>query len=228
MRGTTGSLGVQTLTTPPDRPDRVIDVMLVDSRAVVRQGLKAVIEQEPDIVVVGQCATVNDARSLAIRPDVIVTELAPSGANQMIGQLRDIVPQSSILVFTPKADQATVQSALAAGANGYLLETADVIDLVDGIRTVANGETYLQPSLGMELARLHRHRIGAHGLSPQEERVLGLLALGHTNAEVARLCGVSLRTIEGRRAHIQQKLGRRTRAELVAFAREVGLFEEQP
>jgi two-component system, NarL family, response regulator NreC len=209
------------------RPDRVIDVMLVDSRAVVREGLRAVIASESDLTVVAQAATVGDVRTLAVTPDVIVTDIDLTDANgeNVIRGLRAIAPESSILVFTPVDDHAKVRSVLAAGANGYVLETADVVDLLDGIRAVADGRTYLQPSLGAEFARSRRAGVEALGLSAQEERVLGLLALGHTNAEVARLCGVSLRTIEARRAHILRRLGRRTRAELVEYARTTGILQ---
>jgi two-component system response regulator NreC len=106
-----------------------------------------------------------------------------------------------------------------------LLKTAATTELIVGIRAVADGETYLQPSLGVELARWHRPRDTTLGLSPKEEQVLRLLSFGNTNAEVARICAVSLRTVEAHRARIQQKLGLRTRAELVQYARELGILD---
>ena len=130
--------------------------------------------------------------------------------------------------LTAIGDPTEVQSVLAAGAQGYVLETAPTEELLAGIRAVAGGETYLQPSLGVELARLRQPRDPALGLSAQEEQVLRLIALGHTNVEVARLCHVSLRTVESHRAHIQRKLDRRTRAELVEYARETGLIYLDP
>jgi two-component system response regulator NreC len=114
---------------------------------------------------------------------------------------------------------------LGAGAKGYLLETASTDEVLTGIRAVAGGETYLQPSLGVDLAQLHQARDATVDLLPLEEQVLRLLALGHTNTEVARLCNMSLRSAESYRAQVQRKLGRRTRAELVAYAREHGLIE---
>jgi len=207
-----------------------VDVMLVDSRAIVREGLRALIDQQPDLVVVAQAAAVRDAGSLDVTPDVIVTDIDLTDAKQgdVISGLREFFQHSSILVFTPIGRPATVQSVLDAGAAGYVLETAATIDLLTGIRAVARGETYLQPALGVELAQWHRPRATMPALSSKEEQVLRLLAVGHTNAEVARLCGLSLRTIEKHRARLHQKLERRTRAELVQYAREAGLVPFDP
>jgi len=204
--------------------------MLVDTRAIVREGLRAVIDPQPDLVVVAEAATVHDAASIGVTPDVIVTDLDLPDAKHgdVISRLRGFFQESSILVFTPIAHPAEVQSVLDAGANGYLLETSPIDDLLAGIRAVAGGETYLQSSLGVDLARLHRPRDATLALTAQEEQILRLLALGHTNTEVARLCNMSLRTAESHRAQIQRKLGRRTRAELVEYARETGLIELGP
>jgi len=207
-----------------------VDVLLVDTRAVMREGQRSVIDREPDLVVVGQAETVADAGSLDVTPHVIVTdiELRDARHGDVIGRLRGYFQQSSILVFTPIGHPAEVQSVLDAGANGYLLETSPIADLLVGIRAVARGETHLQASLGVDLARLRRPRDATLALSPQEEEILRLLALGHTNTEVARLCNMSLRSAESHRAQIQRKLGRRTRAELVEYARETGLIDLGP
>jgi two-component system, NarL family, response regulator NreC len=206
-----------------------VDVMLVDGRDVVREGLRTLIDQQPDLVVVSQVAAVHDAGRQDDIPDVIVTDIDLPDAKHrdVITGLRRFFQQSPILVFTAIDHPATVQSVLDAGAEGYLLETATPSDLLTGIRAVARGETYLQPELGVELARWHRPREATPALSPKEVDVLRLLALGHTNTEVANLCGVSLRTVETNRARIQRKLGRRTRADLVRYAREVGLVPDQ-
>ena len=206
-----------------------VDVMLVDGRDVVREGLRTLIDQQPDLVVVSQVAAVHDAGRVDDPPDVIVTDIDLPDAKHrdVITALRRFFQQSPILVFTAISHPATVQSVLDAGAEGYLLETATPSDLLTGIRAVARGETYLQPELGVELARWHRPSESARALSPKEVDVLRLLALGHTNAELATLSGVSLRTVETHRARIQRKLGRRTRADLVRYARDVGLVPDQ-
>ena len=200
--------------------------MLVDSRALMREGLRTVMDQEPDLVVVAEAATVNDAGGIEIAADVIVTDvLLPDGEyGDVISRLLEFHPESSILVFTRIDDPAVVQSVLAAGGNGYLLETSPSIDLIAATRAVAGGETYLQPSLGAMLAR-PRSRDALLRLTRQEEQVFRLLVLGHTNVEVARLCNMSLRAAEAHRADIQRKLDRHTRAELVEYARESGLMQ---
>lgn len=204
-----------------------VGVMLVDNGNVVREGLCALIEQQPDLVVVAQAASVGDAVSLGVAPDVIVTDIDLPDAKcvDVISWLRKCFPETSILVLTRIDHPAKVQSVLSAGADGYLLKTAAATDLLTGIRALAGGETFLQPALGVELARWRQPRDTPLGLTPKEEHVLELVALGHTNAAIARLCAVSLRTVEAHRGRIQQKLGRRTRAELVQYAREVGLVE---
>jgi len=210
--------------------DRAVDVVVVDTRAIVREGLRVVIDQQPDLVVVAQAASVGDASSLDVAPDVIVTDLDLPDAKfgEVITQLRGVFQQSSILVFTPSDHPAAVESVLDAGAEGYLLETAPAVELVAGIRAVAGGDFYVQASLGVDLARLRRPRDTTAVLSAQELEVLRLLALGHTNTEVARLRHTSLRTAESQRAQIHRKLGRQTRAELVAYARETGLIHLGP
>jgi DNA-binding NarL/FixJ family response regulator len=202
-----------------------VEVVLVDNRTLVREGLCALIAQEPDLVVVAQAASVREAAGLDVSPDVVVTdiELPEAEHGEVIRGLRESFPETSILVLTLVDHPAKVQSVLAAGAEGYLLKTAGASDLLTGIRALAGGKTFLQPSLGIELARWHRARSLA--LSPKEEQVLRLLALGHTNAEVAHLCGIGLRTAQAHRARIHQKLGSRSRADLVQHAREIGLLD---
>lgn len=206
-----------------------VDVLVVDKGAVIRDGLCALIERHPDLVVVGQASSVDECRFVDVIPDVIVTDIDLPDAkhDEVVIALRSLFSQSSILVLTFVEHPLKVESVLAAGAQGYVLKTAESIDLISGIRAVASGESYLQPSLGIDLAYSHRPRDTTLGLTPKEQDVLRLLALGHTNAEAAARCDVSLRTIEAHRAHIHQKLGLRTRAELVQYARDIALFDFQ-
>jgi two-component system response regulator NreC len=210
-------------------PEPVVHVALVDDQTIFREGLRALIDQEPDFEVVAQAMDVHELEGLDPAPDVVVTDLLLSDVprDEVIGRLRNRFPDAAVVALTALDDLPTVQEALAAGADGYVLKSAAKADLFAGIRTVARGGLYLQPSIGIAFASrppedLSRPAVG--GLTPKETEVLRLLALGHTNAEVARHLGASLRTIETHRAHIHQKLDRHSRAQLVRFALDAGLL----
>jgi two-component system response regulator NreC len=196
----------------------------VDNRVVIREGVCALVERQPDFFVVGQAATLRGALGLGLKPRVIVTEvdLPDAKHGEVIAQLRERFSETSILVLTLVERPAKVQAVLAAGADGYLLKTAAATDLFAAIRAVAAGEFYLQPSLGVELARWHRPR-DTTGLSPMEQLVLKWIALGHTNAEIAAKLFLSVRTVESHRSHVQEKLRLTTRSQLVHYALQHGL-----
>jgi DNA-binding NarL/FixJ family response regulator len=209
-----------------------VEVLLVDDGIVVREALRVFLELQDDIQVVGEANLVAEAVALDIQPDVVITEfkLPDARGRDAVTALRERFPDGSILVLTHVRHPARLGEAVTAGAHGYLLKSATPEELFDGIRAVANGESYLQPSLGVAFARWDARtgldEGGPSGrLSPQEEEVLRLVALGFTNAEIAARVGVSLRTVEGQRARVLQKLGHPTRAELVRYALDSGLFE---
>ncbi|MDP9332049.1 MAG: response regulator transcription factor [Actinomycetota bacterium] len=206
----------------------VIWLALVDDQTMFREGLRALIEQEPDLEVVAQATSVQALEDMDVEPHVIVTGLAfPDAARDQVIELRTRFRDAAILALTALDDLPTVQQVLAAGADGYVLKSAATTDLFAGIRAVAHGGLYLQPSIGIAFASRPPELVAGSavgGLTPKETEVLRLLALGHTNAEIAALTGSSLRTIETHRAHIHQKLDRHTRAQLVRFALEVGLL----
>jgi two-component system, NarL family, response regulator NreC len=211
------------------RADAVIRVALVDVQTIVREGLGALIGHEPGLEVVAQTTGVPALEELDIDPDVVVTALPfpDLGVDEVIGRLRRRFRDASIVVLSAFDDLATVQQVLAAGANGYVLQSAAADDLFVGIRTVAHGGLYLQPSIAIAFASRSPEEIShsaATALTAKETEVLKLLALGHTNVAIATLTGSSLRTIETHRAHIHQKLDRHTRAELVRFALDTGLL----
>jgi two-component system response regulator NreC len=210
-------------------PDARIRLALLDDQTLFREGLRALIDAEPDFQVVAQAGTLQAMSDLAIEPRVIVADLDLPDVrhNVVIERLRDRFHDAALIALTALDDLPTVQRALAAGADGYVLKSAAKSDLFSGIRTVARGGLYLQPSIGIAFAS-RPPEDAAHpavgGLTPKETDVLRLLALGHTNAEIAQLLGTSLRTIETHRAHIHQKLDRHSRAELVRFALDAGLL----
>ena len=206
----------------------VIRLALVDNQTMFREALRALIEQESDLEVVGQARSVQALPELDVEPEVVVTGISVAdAADQIIVELRSRFRDAAILALTVLDDLATIQRVLAAGADGYLLKSAATTDLFAGIRAVARGGLYLQPSIGIAFASRPPEQVTSSavgGLTPKETEVLRLLALGHTNAEIAGLIGSSLRTIETHRAHIHQKLDRHTRAQLVRFALEIGLL----
>jgi two-component system response regulator NreC len=167
-----------------------------------------------DLEVVAQATSVQALEELDVEAHVLATGLvlADVARDEVIKRRRDRFCDAAIMALTVLDDLPTVRQVLAAGANGYVLKTADMTDLLAGIRAVARGELYLHPSIGIAFVsrlpeELADSAIG--GLTPKETEVLRLLALGHTNAAIAHLLGLSLRTIETHRAHIHQKLDRR-------------------
>jgi two-component system response regulator NreC len=213
------------------KPDSPTTVVLVEPEAVVREGLRLLIEQSDDLIVVADVATMADATALELEPAVVVThvELPDGTGRQVISTLRRHFNGSSILVLSPMRHPARIQSVIAAGAHGYLLRSAEPADLAQAITAVARGETYLQPSLGVALAQWSSDGSSVDAaagfrLSAKEEEVLRLIALGYKNSEIAEQLSVSLRTVETHRGRLTQKLGRRTRAELVRYAFDAGVL----
>jgi two-component system, NarL family, response regulator NreC len=211
------------------RPDPVIRLALVDEQTILRESLRALIDQEPDLEVVADASSVAGFEDLDTEPDVVVTGLsfADAASDVVIKRTRARFARSAIVALTFHDDLLTVQLALAAGADGYILKSATKTELFAGIRAVARGGLYLQPSIGIAFAARPPEEVDAAsvgGLTPKETEVLRFLALGHTNAEIATLTGSSIRTIETHRAHIHQRLDRHTRAELVRFALDAGIL----
>ena len=208
-------------------------VLIVDDHAVVRAGLRLLLDAEPDIEVVGEAGSVDQAifEARALKPDVILMDVVMPGRSGIEGAPAVLheAPDAKLLVLSMQDDPTYVREAFAAGASGYVLKEAADTELVAAIREVASGNQYVHPSLGARLAAAEaesRHGIDDDPLSDREREVLRLLALGHTNQEIAKLLYISVRTAETHRAHIMQKLRLSTRAELVRYALAHGLLEE--
>jgi two-component system, NarL family, response regulator NreC len=204
----------------------------VDDHAVVRAGLRRVLDAEPDIETVGEAANAERAVFEAIdhTPDVVLMDVVMPGKSgiEIIPTLRQSAPLSRILVLSMQDDPRYLREAFAAGASGYVLKEAADTELVDAVRAVAAGERYVHPTLGARLVQAEadeRRRAEEDPLSDREREVLRLLALGHTNQEIAKMLYISVRTAETHRAHIMQKLGLASRAELVRYALAEGLLE---
>jgi two-component system, NarL family, response regulator NreC len=201
-------------------------VLLVDDHAVVRAGIRLVLDGAPGINVVGEAGT--DERALVMarahQPDVIVLDvlLPGKGGIDLLPELLEVSPQSKVLMLSSSAEPGTVERALDAGATGYSVKRATDTDLIAAVQAVAAGSNYVHPELGAALATGRRAATGP--LSPRELDILRLIALGHTNQEIATELFISTRTTEMHRASIMRKLQFQTRAQLVNYALANGLI----
>jgi two-component system response regulator NreC len=211
-------------------------VLLLDDHPIVRTGLRILLERD-GLHIVAEASCLAEAVGLELpgEVDIVVADLMLKDARgaEVVTALRRSLTSAAVLVLTMMDEPDEIVRVLRAGARGYLLKEAAPADLVDAVRRVAAGETYLQPSLGAALLS----REGGAGLpggkpsrpaktlTPRELDVLRLLARGHTNAEMSSMLGMSLRTVEAHRARMLSKLGFQTRAELVRYAAELGLLQ---
>ena len=205
----------------------MISVLIVDDHELFRAGLRSRLERERDITPVGEAGTVEQAvtRARALQPDLVLLDLLlpRTSGYEAIPALAEASPRSKVLVVSPQAAPSAVRRALCAGAAGYLPKRASASELVTAIRRVAAGEGYVEPDLGAKLV-LGDGSPALEPLSDRERDVLHLLALGYTNQEIGKKLFVSVRTVDSHRAHVMQKLGLETRAELVLFALANGLI----
>ena len=210
-----------------------IRVLVVDDHAVVRTGLRRVLDAEPDIETVGEAPNAERAvfEAMAHKPDVVLMDVVMPGKSgiEIIPTLQQNAPQAKVLVLSMQDDPRYLREAFDAGASGYVLKEAADTEVVDAVRAVAAGERYVHPALGARLVEAEaaeRRRADEDPLSEREREVLRLLALGHTNQEIAKLLYISVRTAETHRAHVMQKLRLSSRAELVRYALSEGLLED--
>jgi two-component system, NarL family, response regulator NreC len=197
-----------------------LKIALADDHAVVRSGLKMLLASEPDLRVVGEAGELEEIVELVTRtePDVLLLDLHMRG-----GASLDLIPElaehTCVLVLTMQDDPGYARTAMRGGARGYVLKEAEDSELLQAVRTVATGATYLAPELGGRLLAA----ASDSELTERELEILRMIALGHTNAEMAEGLYLSRRTIETHRANIHRKLGTDSRAELVRHALELGL-----
>ena len=208
-----------------------VRVLIVDDHAVVRAGLRLLLDAEPDIEVVGEAGSAKEAvfEVRAKKPDVLLLDVVMPGESgiEALPSLVKESPETKVLVLSMQDDPRYVREAFAAGASGYVLKEAADIEVVGAVRQVARGGRHVDPALGARLVAAEAEegfRSERDPLSDREREVLRLLALGHTNQEIAQLLSISIRTAETHRAHIMQKLRVSTRAEVVRYALGVGLL----
>jgi two-component system, NarL family, response regulator NreC len=209
-----------------------VKVLIVDDHAVVRAGLRRLVEEEQDMHVVGEAGNVRDAifETRTTKPDLILLDVLMPGESGLDGlpKLLHEQPAVKILVLSMEDDPRYVREAFSAGATGYVLKEAADVELVSAIREVAAGGRYVHPELGARLVAAESdaiRRAEEDPLSDREREVLVLLARGFTNQEIAKQLFISVRTAETHRAHVMQKLRLATRAELVSYALANNLLE---
>jgi two-component system response regulator NreC len=209
-----------------------VRILIVDDHAVVRSGLRLLLQAEEDLEPVGEAGNAREAvfQARALKPDVILMDVVmpeQSGLD-VLPTLVHEQPDTKVLVLSMQDDPQYVRQAFAAGASGYVLKEAADVEVVAAIREVARGGRYVHPELGARLIDAETEelrRAEEDPLSDREREVLRLLALGHTNQEIAKQLYISVRTAETHRAHIMQKLRLSSRAELVRHALSQGLLD---
>jgi two-component system response regulator NreC len=204
-----------------------IRLVIADDHAVVRAGLRMLLDAAEGIRVVAEAGEVDTAARMvaAHRPDVLVLDLNMPGPPSLPA-IPALAERTAVVVLTMQNDPAFAREALQAGARGYVLKEAADAELLDAVRAVAAGRTYLNPELGARLAAAPPEPTAPpDDLTDREVEILRLIALGHTNAEIGKQLYLSVRTVESHRAHIQQKTRRTTRAELVRYALDHALVD---
>jgi two-component system response regulator NreC len=203
----------------------MIRIVVVDDHAVVRSGLRLLLEAEDDLEVVGDAGSARDAvfEVRARQPDVILLDVTMPDENGIaaLPKLLHEAPDAKVLMLSMEDDPSYVREAFGAGAHGYVLKEAADAEVVAAVRDVAEGRRYVHPTLGARMVAADaaaQAAAEADPLSDREREVLRLLALGHTNQEIAQQLYISVRTAETHRAHIMRKLNLSTRAELVRYA----------
>jgi len=211
-------------------------VFVADDHQIVREGLKALINAQPDMEVVGEAEDGGAAWLLAKRllPDVVVMDVSMPGMNgaEATARLRDECPQVRVLALTIYEDKGYLQQLLKAGAAGYVLKRAVMEELVRAVRTVAAGGSYVDPTLAGKVVSSYIRQDTGGGrqpvaeLSEREEQVLRLAAWGHSNKEIAAKLEISVKTVETYKVRLMEKLGLRSRADIVRYALRQGWLQE--
>jgi two-component system response regulator NreC len=213
-------------TEAPQPEVEVLSIVLADDHTVVRSALRMLLEAEQDIEVVAEAGTAEDALRYVRghRPSVLILDLDMPGrpSLEVVPEIIEASPETGVVILTMRSEPEFARQALQAGVRGYVLKEAADAELVQAVRSASAGETYLQPALGVKLATASDEKSG--GLSERELGILELIALGHTNAEIADQLFLSIRTVESHRANIQSKLDLGSRAELVRYALDHGII----
>ncbi len=208
-------------------------MVVCDDHTLVREGLRRVLMEDPAIEVIADVGTSADAIEACRRhkPDIVLLDVTlPDGSGiAAIQKITEVSPESRILMLTMHEDVAYLREAFAEGAMGYVLKAAADVELLHAVHEVSRGVRYVHPTLGAALLEPPPAEAGegalVSNLSEREKEILRYLSLGYTNPEMAEMLSLSVRTVETYRWRLQQKVGLRSRAELVRLAREAGLVQ---
>ena len=212
-----------------------IRVLVVEDHAIVRQGIRLLLEGQPDMEVVGEAEEGGRALSLVEerQPSVVLMDLAMPGVNglEATAEIKKRWPRVHVIALTVHDSDEYFFRMITAGASGYVLKGADPAELLEAIRTAQQGEVFLHPPLTTKLVRDYLRRAGLgevsdsyETLSDRERQVLRLVGEGHTTQEIAEILIISASTVQTHRAHIMEKLNLRKRSELIAYAHRRGLI----
>ncbi|MFD0960368.1 response regulator transcription factor [Paenibacillus chungangensis] len=216
----------------------MIKLLICDDHAVVRSGLTMLLDGKHGIQVVGEASEGDEAIALTkeLSPDVVLMDLSmPHGKDGMTAtsELKRLSPDTAVLILTMHDDEEYLFRAIGIGASGYILKNAPHDELVSAIQCVASGDAYLYPTATKKLMNEYMDRIkgGGSGASPydslsdREKEILGWLAKGYTNKEIAANLYISVKTVETHKSHLMDKLGLKSRPDLVKFAMKKGLLQ---
>lgn len=215
----------------------MIKLAVVDDHAVVRSGLMMLLNTKDDMNVIGEASEGDEAIEMALekRPDVILMDLnMPHGKDGLTAtkEIKEKLPEAAILILTMHDDEEYLFQAIHAGASGYILKSAPHEELMTAIRTVASGDAYLYPSatkrlMGEYLDQLRSGSVKERPdlLSDREKEIVSLVAMGYSNKEIAEQLIISVKTVETHKSHVMEKLGFKSRPELVKYAMKKGLLQ---
>jgi len=211
-----------------------IRILIADDHGVMRAGLRAVLEDELDLQIVGEATNGEEALHLAsqLQPDIILLDIGMPGIDgiEVTRRLRRLSPQTQALILTVYEDERLLSEAIQAGASGYVIKRALEEELLSAIRAVSRGDMYIHPAITRLLVKginpiteSKKNSLGS--LTPREQEVMGYIVRGYTNRQIAESMYISVRTVEGHRASLFSKLGIKTRVELVELAERYNLRE---
>jgi two-component system response regulator NreC len=211
-----------------------IRIFIADDHAVVRAGLRALLKEDPALELVGEASGGVEAVELAgqLKPDVLVLDLSMPDLDgiSVTRKVKAALPGTRILILTVHEDEALLREAIKAGASGYILKRAAEAELISAIQTILRGDLYVDPSMLRALldekqAVTSNNTGQVEPLTPREVDVLKLIVVGYTNKQIAEQLTLSIRTVEGHRANLSEKLGLHSRVELVRYAKDHDLID---